>query len=387
MRLFLLSILALTTTACTAESTPYEPSWDSDALSGGKADGLADDAPELTLDETPREGDVGGERMEIYRLTLQRTDRIQLEMEVTSGDLNPHLSLYRGLSTYVGSESWERDGAILRKVYVAEEQGTFFVAARAYHGEGEGRYALRAECLDGPCAGHFPPPWTELDLSDAAGCITQARHCAFAALPGYDGLVGPARATSIFDTCLNSVSLPDGTSCASACDWQGTYDDRTYDDARPHCDHVVSTLPFYADHSTACVAELDSCFSDCSYYSSWVYDQENFGDMAESVCFSEGLNGSCESYARLTPACGGLAPEDGYALCEYRCRSVDGAFTDDISDLCGSDADCTFEMCEADVAAAATHCGGRTESHRACISETLDEMYSDFCEYSLDTLL
>lgn len=385
-RHLLAAILASTASlACSAGG--YDPSWGADALAGGKADGLADHAPELKLDEVPLTGDVGGQRMEIYRLALQRTDRIQLEMEVTSGDLDPHLTLYQGLSTYVGSESWERDGDILRKVYVAEAQGTFFLAARAYRGTGEGTYALRARCLDGPCAGNFPPPWSELELSDAESCITQARRCAFAALPSFGGRVGTARATSIFEACLGSVSLDDGTSCASACDWEGDRDDRTWDDARPHCDAIVETLPFYADQPAACHAELDGCFSDCAYYSSWVGDRDGFGDTAEATCFAEGLNGSCDRFARLTTACGGIAPDDGYAICEYRCRSVDGAFTDDIQDICGDDAGCTDDMCELDVAAAATRCGGRDASHRDCIAATLDAMMSDRCEWSLDDWL
>jgi hypothetical protein len=386
MRAFITSTaLLLAATGCGADT--YDPDWGSDALAGGKADGLADDAPELTLDEAPRRGDVGGARMELYRLSLQRTDRIRIEMEVTDGDLNPHMTLYRGLSTYVGSQSWERVGDVLRKVYEAEEHGTYFLAVRAYQGEGDGDYELRASCIDGPCAGNFPPPWSELELDDVERCVTQARRCAFAALPAHAGYVGSARATSIFETCLGSVSLEDGSSCASACDWEGPQEDRTYDDARPHCDYIVATLPFYADQSAACHSELDSCFSDCAYYSSWVYDREGFGDTSESTCFAEGLNGSCDRYARLTQACGGLAPDDGYAICEYRCRSVDGAFTDDIQDICGSDAGCTSDLCEADVDAAADRCGGRTTANRACIAEKLDEMYSDHCEWILDELL
>lgn len=387
MHLFILAILAHTMTACAADTQSYDPAWDAKALAAGKADGLFDDAPLLTLDEAPGAGDVGGERMELYRLRLQRTDRVQIEMEVTGGNLNPHTTLYMGLTSYVGSESWERVGNVLRKVYVAEEAATFFLAARAYRGEGEGTYELRAKCLDGPCAGNFPPAWTELELDDAADCVTQARRCAFAELPAHGGRVGAARATSIFETCLAEVSLSDGTSCSSACDWEGPEVDSTWDDARSHCDYVISTLPFYADQSDACTAELDSCYSDCSYYSDWAYDEEGFSDTAESTCFSEGLNGSCDTYARLTTACGGLAPDDGYAVCEYRCRSVDGAYTDDIQDICGYDAGCTEDLCDADIEAAAAQCGGRTQANKTCISEKLDEMASDYCQYSLDRLL
>jgi hypothetical protein len=388
MRLFIAALLALTTVAACAADT-YDPSWDSNALAGGKADGLADDAPALTLDETPRSGDVGGDRMEIYKLSLQRTDRIEVVMEVTSGDLDPHMTLYRGLSTYVSSESWERDGNALRKVYEAEEQGTYFLAMRAYEQRGEGEYSVRAKCLDGPCAGNFPEPWTELEVDDVEQCITQARRCAFAALPAYDGRVGDARSTSIFETCLASVSLDDGSSCASACDWQPEETSFSYDldAARNHCDYIVSILPFYADQDASCISELDSCFSDCAYYAQYSYGVDGFGDTAESMCLGGGFNGSCDTYARLTPACNGPAPEDGYALCEYRCRSVDGAFVDDIQDICGGDAGCYLEeMCPADVNAAADHCGGRTESDHECIRERLDEMHSD-CEWNFEDYL
>ena len=104
---------SLIVTGCAAQTVDYDPDFAPEQpLADGKADGVFDVIPELAFD-SPRSGDVGGERVEFFKISLNRDERIQLEMRVDSGNLNPHMSFYYGISSYVGSESWERDGDVL----------------------------------------------------------------------------------------------------------------------------------------------------------------------------------------------------------------------------------------------------------------------------------
>ena len=362
-------------TACAADTGPsgYDPDWNAEApISGGKADGVLDILPVLELG-TAVEGEVGGERSEMYRIDLRRTDRIRIEMRVTSGDLDPHLSFFYGTSSYVGSESWNREGNTLEKVYLAESAGSYVVAARAYEGRGSGTYAIRVTCLGGPCAGELPPPESELGVDDVASCIAQARRCSFEALPGYEGRVGEVRASQIFTECLGRSSLSDGASCAAACDWQGDDSDVDYDDARPLCDDVIGQLPFWADQSTTCLGLLDSCMSDC--YDAGSYGYHDDGDLAytvEATCWSGGFNGNCTIFARAHEACGGDIRAESSRECTQLCHSTTGAHIDDLDTLCSSDSDCE-NYCDVDVDQAGEICGGVTEANRTCLESWVSD--------------
>lgn len=379
---FFTLILALA--GCAAE-TMYDPDWEANApIAGGKADGLLDILPALSFDGNVS-GDVGGNRSELYVIDLQRMDRIELEMTVTSGNLNPHLSFFWGTSTYVGSESWERDGDTLRKTYVAEGAGKYLVAVRAYEGEGDGGYRVSARCLGGPCAGEFPEPepGDEYDVESATDCIAKARRCSFERLPAYNGAVGAVRARQIFTGCLESVSLSDGTSCARACEYEGdpttTYDDG---DAAGFCEGIQEMLIFYADQTPACLGVLDGCIGDCydNFGSGYIYSERgDFGYTAESLCLSTGFNGNCDRYARRHTDCGGdLLPDSG-ALCAELCQSTIGAPIDDLDTLCSSDSDCE-SYCDVDFGAAGAECGAWGPDTQACYDTWLESRDAWICE-------
>jgi len=383
MTTLLVAMLALA--GCAADSV-YDPDWEAAApIDGGKADGLLDILPVLSFDGELR-GDVGDNRSELYVIQLQRTDRIELSMTVTSGDLNPHLSFFYGTSSYVGSESWDRDGDTLKKVYVAEEAGKYLVAARAYHGEGAGEYTVSARCVGGPCAGEFPPPGSEYNAQTATECIAKARRCAFDRMPAFDGAIGEVRARQIFEGCLEGVSLDDGSSCARACAYTGEegieYDD---DNAMRFCNGIQEMLIFYADQSPACVATLDSCIGEC--YDAFEYgygpgDEHDFYYTPENLCLDGGFNGNCDSYARRTADCGGNLPRDGAAQCTELCESTTGAHIDDLDTICGYDSDCD-SYCDVDFAAAEAECGAWAADNVSCFETWMDDHDSWVCEDEL----
>lgn len=376
--------LLLVLAGCAADTSEYDPDFAPDQpLADGKADGIYDAIPDLAFD-APQSGDVGGERVEFFKLQLNRDERIRLEMRVDSGNLNPHMSFYYGISTYVSSATWERDGDVLRKEYVAESTGTYVLAMRAYQGEGEGDYTVTATCLAGVCAGDMPPPpESDLYISEVAGCITAARRCAFERLPRYDGRVGEARAALLFQECLAEATVDDGGTCASVCDWVNPDDER--DTAADLCNPIIEALPFYADASPACLGELDYCMSDCHYYAGHDYGDELYYT-TEAICWSSGLNGDCNSYAREHEDCGGRILADSAAECDNLCESTSGAFTDDISDICGRDAGCD-DYCDVDLAAAGEACGGLTSENERCLYDQLDLTGAWVCENQLDEAL
>lgn len=379
--LFALFIAFALAGGCTADNGAYEADWEGESpFAGGKADGLLDIVPTMDF-ENEGTGEVGGEDFDLYKVELLRTDRIELTMTVTDGDLNPHLSFYRGTSSYIGSESWRRDGASLIKTYEVEDAGTFLIAVRAYRGEGSGQYTLTMRCDGGPCAGELPPPASHLGTGEIAGCITQARRCAFDRLPSYDGRVGEVRSQLLFQECLDEAHLDDGSSCTHACTWVNPDDER--DTAADVCNRIISDLPFWADQNDACLGTLDSCFSDCFDVGSW---QTNWDDelayTTEATCWASGLNSDCPTFARNTAECGGEILADSARECNEHCLATQGAFTDDTQDICGRDAYCD-DYCDVDIAAARAACDGVAEQHD-CLVDWLDYNEAWFCESALE---
>jgi hypothetical protein len=387
-QLLAMGALTFVLAGCVAGTgSPYDPDWDANGpIADGKADGFSDMAPELTMGQ-PAEGDVGGTNTEIFRIELRRGDRIEVVMEVLQGDLNPHLSLFLGTSTYVDSETWSRQGNVLRKVYAIEEAGMYLLAARAYRGEGSGRYRLTVSCVGGTCAGELPEPEGELDLDQAAECIQQARRCAFAELPTYGGRVAETRANEIFTACLGRAALEDGTSCQTACSAQGGDANRGDDDAAGLCTSITQSLAFYADQTAACLAVLDGCFAGC-------YDAagdesggaESVYETVEARCWQDGYNGSCDSYARSHEACGGTIRAGSAAEYTASCHATTGAHVDDLDTLCSSDIDCE-SYCEVDIAQAGESCGGVSAEHEECLSSFLDDNQAGVCADALQTAI
>ena len=383
-RLFIAALLALGV-GCVAPDATYDPDDDAAGVTaGGKADGILDDAPSLTFG-SDASGEVGGDRLELYRIALQRTDRIEVEMEVDSGDLNPHLTMYYGTSTYLSSESWERDGNVLRKVYLAQSSGTHLIAARAYRGEGQGDYTVRVRCVGGPCNGEVPPPDPDevLSAAEVGECIEVARRCAFERLPRYEGRVGDARAAVLIDECLQEAAVAD-VACAGVADWVNPDEDN--DAARYLLDAIREDLPFYADQSATCLGVLEGCISECHSASAWGYSGDNLQDTAEMMCWEGIWNGDCDSYARGHAACGGERLADSSADCTALCHSTTGAFIDDLDTACSSDSDCA-DYCDVDLGGAATDCGALGQDTAACYSSYLDSTEAYSCEGPLERRL
>ncbi len=317
--LVLATLATLLLAGCGDDS--YEPEWDDGVLADGKADGLLDSAQPLVFDETGT-GTVGGQQMDVYRLDLRGGDKIRATMRVTSGDLSPHFTLYYGASNHVSSATFSRTSTRIVKTYELEGGGRYYLAVRAYQNRGAGRYSINFECTGGPCAGE--PVVTDLTIGERAECIGNARVCSFAALPAYDGNVGPARARTIFESCLNESMTSSGGACADACSDQ---------DANDLCSDVIAALPYYADASPACMRVLTGCLVTCGDGDHGEPDE--FWMTAESVCWSTGFNGTCDGYARGHRACpGGSYAEGSNAQCHALCEATAGAWTDDLDLMC-----------------------------------------------------
>lgn len=325
MRLATVLALALVIgTGCQGTPTAvYDDDWGADeAIAGGKADGLLDAAKPLTFG-APVTGFVGESAMEVFSLDLKRNDAFELTMKVTDGDLKPHTTLYFGVSTYVGSLTWKNSPAtLLVKTYKATAEGRYYVAARAFRGQGAGHYTLTARCTGGPCAG--VPNTEELGVADVATCVQKARRCAFDSLDQFGGSVGPARARSLFEGCLNTAATGSGATCLPACGKP---------DAKELCDAIIGDLPYYADQSADCLGVLDSCMADC-YAAGGDGDPDEIWTTAEGICWLHGFNGNCNSYARSTTQCTGAVDPDGHEGCMGLCEATTGAWNDDLDTLC-----------------------------------------------------
>ncbi len=313
--LVLLPFLAAATfVACEAE----DPSTGSESSDATEARGLLALAPKLALGDTV-EGQFEGGQLDAYRIDLLKGDRITIAETISDGDAAPDALLFAGGSTSVKSAGLDATGNKLTKDYVVAESGPHYVAIRAFKSTKAGRYALTVTCTGGPCAGE--PIEEEIDADQAGECIKLARECAFTGLPAAGTSVGPVRARSLFQGCLEEASVG-GVTCKKACDT---------DDARGICDEVIGMLPFYADQSAACLTELADCMDGC-------YDA---GDGAsgleegpEAQCLRDGFNGTCDGYARGHEKCGGTYADDTLEECHALCESTSGAWMDDLDLIC-----------------------------------------------------
>jgi hypothetical protein len=317
--------LALTTillAACGA-GEGYDEDWGTDDIPTGKADGLLDGAPILTFATVGR-GYVEGEQLDVYGIDLRGGDKITTKMVVTEGDLSPHNTLYFGGSVYLRSATFQRTDASITKTYTIEDTGRHYIAVKAYRNVGAGRYTIQFTCTGGPCAGE--PVIRVLSAEERGECIGKARVCSFAELPRWNGAIGPARSRTIFQGCLAAAQTDeDGVACDEACD-----DDPQ---ARELCDAMVGDLPFYADATPACLAELDECMDSCLDESDGTPEEVAYS--AEGVCWVNGFNGTCDGYARGHAKCGGSEYTEGSdEECYEMCESTIGAWLDDLDTIC-----------------------------------------------------
>lgn len=314
----LLVTASLVLAACADSS--YDDSWGADDLVGGKADSLLDAAQLIELGDVGT-GSITSRQLDLYAIDLRGGDKITATMRVTSGDLEPHFTVYAGGYSYVGSSTFNRQGDAIVKTYTLEETGRHYIAVRAYQNQGTGSYRFEIACTGGPCNGE--PVVTTLSEDDVAECIGKARVCSFAALPQYGGSVGPARARTIFEGCLGDAMTDlDGASCASACDGE----------TRSLCDSMIAALPFYADVSAACLGELGECLEECTSFDPWGSEPNTD---REWKCWESGFNGTCDGYARGHEACGGSEYAEGSVdECKALCQSTDGAWVDDLDVIC-----------------------------------------------------
>ena len=319
-----IALLSLMIFAACGTSRDYDPEWGSEELAaGGKMDGLADDARVIEFGAASQ-GAVASTSIELFSMNVVAGDRFELEVEATSGDLNPHLTLHRGGFSSVSSESFALDGQKVTKTYVAASTGTYFVAVRAFRNEGAGQFSLRASCMGGPCAGEFPDVEPEpLNEEAVHGCLDQAFSCALEDIKRFNGAVGPVRAARAIHQCLETDSF-----CAGMCDSSqpSLFEDETAEEiALDVCSAMTVDLQFYADQSDACLEVLDDCFDACGD-----------GDLGSifGYCYLFGFNGTCPNYARGRVECGGPFAEGSDAECHLFCESTVGVHNDDLDVMC-----------------------------------------------------
>lgn len=318
-------LLGCLAAGCADDGVEYDPNWGEDqSVPGGKAD-LLDHAPLLTFDE-PGTGSVDAPHMDIFKAELTRGDQIELRKSITSGDLAPDFTLYRGATSPMSSSSFDVQPEKLTKLYTITESATYMIAVRAYRNQGAGEYKLELICRGGTCDGEPVPPAApdEMWRGDVEDCVVGARVCAIEALPAYNGRVGAATAARIFDNCLAQQMTSDDLSCARACEAGDGVDD--------YCESVKAALPDLADQPAECISTLESCMSDCTDFDYNNYSDE-FYDTDEAMCWDGGLNGNCQLFAAQMPECGGSLQNET-AQCFARCESTFGALVDDLSGGC-----------------------------------------------------
>ncbi len=336
-------------TVLESTTTTYDPAAGAaEIFSAGKADGLIDLAQELTLEQVVS-GKTGGEQLDIYRLDLRAGDTFKALLKVESGDLNPHILLFRGTNIHIHSQNWDLTGQLLVKDYKVEFGGRHLVVVKAFHGQGEGRYTLSTTCTAGPCNGDIiedPIDDEGLDINQKSDCISMARKCSLERVSRYNGKVGDVRAQDLWDECLGEAVLDNGaTECATAC---------IGEDEESLCNDIRDSLKFYADVTDECRTLVTDCMESC-YDAGGDGWADEFWSTAESVCWQNGFNGTCDGYARGHETCGGTDyKEDDHAQCYAFCETTSGAWMDDLDVIC--DEECDF-MCEDVWDACSSECG------------------------------
>jgi hypothetical protein len=272
-------------------------------------------------------GTITNQQFDLWGIDLHEGDQLTVVETVTDGDLAPEFKLMTANGN-VASASFDVASNQLTKTYSMADSGRFFLGVRAYQGNGSGSYSISIECTGGPCSGD-PVIAPLLAPSDADACIALARDCAFEDMQVYAGAVGPARARTLFDGCLNKTSTPGGLACASACEGA---------DATAVCEVNIAAIPFYADQSEQCIGELNRCVSECKNYAdgNYWYD-DGVSDGPDFICTFESLHGSCDGYARDHEWCGGANAHESHAQCNDFCFNAWNAFSDDDYGTCAEE--------------------------------------------------
>ena len=269
-------------------------------------------------------GKITKGQLDLWAFDMRSGDELTIEKTTVEGDLRPDFKLFEG-NRAVSSATFTPETGKLTKTYVLTESGRYLLGVRAYRGEGAGAYDIKISCTGGPCAGGaIDEPL--LEPHQANECIEDARQCAFVDMLAYNGAVQQARARQIFERCLDKVSTA-GVSCDKACEGE---------DATELCGWMIDLLPFYADQSPQCHAELNRCMNDCSEYENLWYDW-GIHDGAESTCMFNGANGSCNRYARNHEWCGGPNIHESDEQCWDWCESAWGAWSDDLYGMCNDE--------------------------------------------------
>ena len=312
-------------------------STDTGSQSDNATEGVLGFAPAIAYGDTVA-GQVASPQLDVWALTVKAGDKFRLTNTITSGDLQPDIVLFLGSSrNHVSSADFEVGGGTLRKDYAVENNGTYYVVVRGYQNQGAGAYSLSAECLGGPCAGEIPPPpVVELDDEEKAFCVRQARECAIAKLPAYNGAVGPVRSKQVFDTCLAEGTVETWQSdidatCAPAC----AGEDESY-----VCNAIIELLPWLADQTTECVGEYNLCVEEC-YDAAWGDNDTSVIYGGEGICATgeAAFNGSCPQVSQLE-VCGGPWADDSCEACYTRCFQRTGAWIDDLDTICDEECEC-----------------------------------------------
>jgi hypothetical protein len=96
---------------------------------------------------------------------------------------------------------------------------------------------------------------------------------------------------------------------------------------------MIKSLPYYADASPECIAELTDCLGTCVDLGDGGADE--LTSTAASMCWETGFNGTCDGYARGHKKCpGGTYEDESSEQCHALCESTDGAWTDDLDLIC-----------------------------------------------------
>jgi hypothetical protein len=320
-RILMAGLIAFTSACAASDLEPYDDAWGSDDVVSGKADGVLDNALPLVLG-TAATGALDESALGLYQIDLQAGDQIKIVEKVTSGDLAPHFTLYFGASNHVSSATFSRTTKSVTKAYDLTATGRYYLVVRPYRNEGSGRYTVTASCTAGPCDG--TPVDVPLSIEERGTCVAAARECSFAALPAYNGAVAAGRARTIFQRCVADGNV-DGKACTNACVGDA--------EAAELCEGVIDTLPFYADHSAACFAEVQDCLEECAAAGD-SGEPSSVGETTIAMCWMNGLNSTCDAYAREHAKCGGSYVDDSNEECHALCESTFGVWNDDLDTRC-----------------------------------------------------
>lgn len=329
-------------------------------VTAAKADG-AFGSREIELGERVS-GSAGGDTLSLYAIELRAGDEFSVNVATTSGTLRPAAYLYFGTTVFIRPDSVESTSTGVALQFTAVTSGTHHIVVRAYRSLGEGSFVMDTACTGGGCAGES----TLTGNARINECINAATDCAFEALPDYDGRVGPSTANRVFNGCLAET----GPDCVEVCG--------SSDEASDACELIVAQLPTFADHSTACVAEMTMCLDSCREIDPFAGD-DDIENRSSSACWS-GYNGNCLEYVEGHELCGGDTYDAGsFDECRARCAATEGAFDEGPWDFCMEECDEIADGVDAYIQDVADDAGeGATlEDHSAFVVVDWDDVPRD----------